>query len=44
MIFVYRAAYIQFVDEIVLQPGTKQYENNWTDVTFEDHVRNVKYF
>ena len=35
-----RQQYEQFIDELIVQPGAKQYENSRTDVTFEDHVRN----
>lgn len=35
-----RAAYSQFVDEVILQPGTAEHENNRTDVTMEDHPLN----
>ncbi|KAK2150904.1 hypothetical protein LSH36_383g01005 [Paralvinella palmiformis] len=35
-----RKAYHQFVEEMILKPGTKKYDNNRTDVTLEDHPLN----
>lgn len=32
-----REMYQQFVDEMIIQPGKKNYENSRTDVTHEDH-------
>jgi len=37
-IFCFRTLYKQFIDELIVQPGAKQYENSRTDVTLEDHV------
>ena len=34
----FRRGYRHFVDEMIVQPGKKVYENPRTDVTFEDHV------
>ncbi len=38
-IFHSRSAYRQFIDELVVKPGSKKYDSNRTDVTMEDHVR-----
>ena len=36
--FQHRAVYRQFIDEMIIQPGSKSYDSNRADVTLEDHV------
>jgi len=37
-IVIGRALYRQFVDEVIIKPGTRHFESSRTDVTLEDHV------
>lgn len=39
----FRAAYRQFVDEIIIKPGTRHFQSSRVDVTMDDHVRCVAF-
>jgi len=41
LLVVDRALYRQFVDEVIIKPGTRHIESNRTDVTLDDHVCTV---
>jgi len=33
-----RALYRQFVDEVIIKPGTRHFQSSRSDVTMDDHV------
>jgi len=38
VVVIDRALYRQFVDEVIIKPGSRHFDSSRTDVTLDDHV------